>query len=470
MPADSSNHTSNGQAVRSFADKTEPTAMSAGFGSWPLLIVGFGILIGLMIASGLAALNNATRLYTRLTILNQEYRRSLRNLDEIRSGIHISSVLIRDYLLDPSQSRAREIREELLKLRQETEQHLSLMQGSADVTVREMRKEIDAYWETLDPVFDWSQQDKQAAAYGFLRHRIIPRREAVLALAQELQTLNDATFQRQRQEVRRNEEQFRSFQMQTVAATVFLGILVAVVSILRVRLLERRSREQRTRTERAEDEMRRLSHQLVHAQEEERRSISRELHDEVGQMLTGLRMELRTLQKVYRNSPQEFDTRLEQSRVLLEQTLQAVRDIAMGLRPSMLDDLGLEAALQWQVRDFERRHEIAVTLKVLTHIDDLPERLRTNLYRIVQEALTNCARHARARNVTVGIEHDPSSGLRLWVDDDGVGMDDKPGTGLGLIGIQERVRELKGVFRVESNAGRGTRLEVEVPEEAVAHA
>ncbi|MDX2153685.1 MAG: histidine kinase [Bryobacteraceae bacterium] len=475
MTPSPSNHGARGRAIRSLPEggSDQWRQRPSRFGSWPLLIVAFGILVALMLASGVAIVGKATLLYSTLSKLNREYREHWRSVEEIQSGIHISSVLIRDYLLDPSQARAQEIREELLTLRTHTEAHLksvaALRPDESGAKVAQLRAEIDAYWETLDPVFDWSVEDKRVSAYGFLRHRIMPRREAALALAQEVQDLTDVSFRQQREEIRRNEEEFRSFVWRTVAAIVCLGVLVALVSIVRVWQLEKRSHAERLLTERAEDEMRRLSHQLVHAQEEERRSISRELHDEVGQMLTGLRMDLRSLQKVHRTEPAAFDERVEQTRVLLEQTLQAVRDIAMGLRPSMLDDLGLEAALQWQVRDFERRHEIAVTLIVEAPLENLPERCSTNLYRIVQEALTNCARHSMARAATIRIYQDRRGALQLRIEDDGVGMREKSGGGIGLIGIQERVRELGGAFRVESLEGKGTALAVELPEEAVAH-
>src|SRR3954466_16214740 len=133
------------------------------------------------------------------------------------------------------------------------------------------------------------------------------RRDAVLTLAGDVQHLMDTTFQRERHEIRANEQSFRVFLIRTIGATLGLGLLVAFLSVVRVTVLERRSEQQRLRTEGAEHELRRLSHQLVHRQEEERRSISRELHDEVGQMLTGLRMELRTLQKVHRSAPEQFD-------------------------------------------------------------------------------------------------------------------------------------------------------------------
>jgi signal transduction histidine kinase len=436
------------------------------FRTWQLLVPAFGILLALMLVSGLATLNRTTQLYNTLSDLNRKYRQDWRGLDNLRSGIHVSSVLVRDYLLDPSLSRAKEIREALLKERTATEESLRQIERALERDHRDklvqLRTEINAYWESLDPVFDWSPEEKQAAAYGFLRYRIMPRRDAVLSLAEEIQHFTDTTFQRERAEMRTNEERFRSFLVRTMMSILGLGLIVAFISVLRVSVLERRAELHRQRTEQAENEMRRLSHQLVYSQEEERRSISRELHDEVGQLLTGLRMELRTLQKVHRSDPHDFDSRVEQTRILLEQTLQSVRDIAMGLRPSMLDDLGLEAALQWQIRQFERSHEILVTLRVSTNLDHLPERHITNLYRIVQEALTNCARHSQAHAVEIELsEH--TGALRLVIRDDGVGMTGKSAAGLGLVGIQERVRELDGAFQVQSLQGKGTAIIVDLP-------
>jgi signal transduction histidine kinase len=181
-------------------------------------------------------------------------------------------------------------------------------------------------------------------------------------------------------------------------------------------------------------------------------------------MLTGLRMEFRSLARMHHASPEQFQSRIEQGKGLLDQALQSVRDIAMGLRPSMLDDLGLEAALQWQVRDFSRRHEIPVNITVKTSLSDLPESDKTNLYRIVQEALTNCARHSKAKSIAIVIERE-NGNLRLTIRDDGIGFrPGRNGKGLGLVGIQERAREMGGSMTIESNS-RGTALTVTMPAE-----
>ena len=212
--------------------------------------------------------------------------------------------------------------------------------------------------------------------------------------------------------------------------------------------------------------MRQLSRQLVQAQEEERRSIARELHDEVGQMLTGLRMELKSLQRLQSSPKELFDARLDKTKSLIEKTVRSVRGLAMGLRPSMLDDLGLRPALEWQSREFERLYEIPVALTLSESIDFLPEDHRITIYRIIQEALTNCARHAQAKNIDVEVL-DKQGTIQITIADDGVGFTrySRTGPGLGLLGIQERVHHLGGLFEVKPREGGGTVLVAEIPSE-----
>jgi signal transduction histidine kinase len=190
---------------------------------------------------------------------------------------------------------------------------------------------------------------------------------------------------------------------------------------------------------------------MVRAQEEERKRLSRELHDQVGQMLTALRME------VGRGHQAE-------SKALIDTMVATVRDLSMGLRPSMLDDIGLGPALQWLARDHARRFDCPVNVELSGDLDALPESHRTCTYRVVQEALTNCARHAQARRIDVALHGTPGQ-LRLQIKDDGVGMPARPlaAPGLGLFGIEERVRELGGRLQLYSQPGQGTSLKIEMP-------
>jgi signal transduction histidine kinase len=220
----------------------------------------------------------------------------------------------------------------------------------------------------------------------------------------------------------------------------------------------------------AEEQMRKLSQQLVATQEEERKNLSRELHDHVGQVLTALRMELGRIDRLRMAANRQhplYDGQIVQAvaecRQLVDSVVRTVRDLALGLRPSMLDDFGLQPALEWHVRDFERRYGVPVELTVDGDFDSVPDQHRTCVYRVVQEALTNCIRHARAGKLSVTVTRDRRS-LLVTVTDDGVGMTPERGrSGFGLRGIEERVRELHGTLSIHTAANAGTTLEIELP-------
>jgi signal transduction histidine kinase len=155
-------------------------------------------------------------------------------------------------------------------------------------------------------------------------------------------------------------------------------------------------------------------------------------------------------------------------RHLVDKMVRTVRDLALGLRPSMLDDFGLQPALEWHVRDVSRRHGITIDLTAAGEFEHLPDPHRTCVYRVVQEALTNCVRHARATRIEVTVTRQDAS-LEVSVADNGIGFDRalRP-AGLGLRGIEERARELGGVVHVRSSKGAGTTLTMTLPLPAAA--
>ena len=438
--------------------------------TWLLLAAGFGTLVLLIIASGVIAQRKSHVFYTSIAGLDEGYRESRRTLEQVRAGIHISSVVVRDYLLDPSAERAPAYRAELVRQRDETAAHLGrlrqlpgALRPEERATVEALDAQIGAYWDSLDPLFDWTDEEKRVRASAFLRREVMPRRNAALDLARGIGTVHDRTLVEQQAAVLQTERDYARFLTRTTTVSAALGLVVALASVGRVLVLERRSTVQRARAELAEHQLRRLSTDLVHEQEEERRTLSRELHDEVGQMLTGLRMQVKQLRHAAgRRGP--FDSRLDELRESLERAVQSVRDIAMGLRPSMLDDLGLRPALEWQARDFARRHDLPVTLDVRTSLDGLPDLYRTAIYRIVQEALTNCVRHAHATAVSITLAEEGDD-LRLTIEDNGVGLDasQAQAAGAGLLGMRERARELGGTLDITAADARGTRITVTIP-------
>ncbi len=206
-----------------------------------------------------------------------------------------------------------------------------------------------------------------------------------------------------------------------------------------------------------------LSRKVVEAQEEERRRISRELHDEAGQALTAIKINIEMVERELPEASTGFRRRLNEARELVDLTLKEVRRLSHELRPSILDDLGLLPALRWYTHNFSVRTGIAVSLMPEELPERLPPEIETILYRVVQEALTNVIKHSGAKLVTMNLYRNKGQ-CRLIVCDDGQGLDGSgnSGDGIGLLGMRERVRLFGGTVVLES-LERGAQLIVDVP-------
>ena len=218
-------------------------------------------------------------------------------------------------------------------------------------------------------------------------------------------------------------------------------------------------------TERRRDEetLRTLSRRLLTAQEEERRRLARELHDEVGQVLTAVKIQLQTL---LRSGATPAPGRLQAAVDSVDHAIGGLRILAFNLRPAILDDLGLSAALRWQGDRFAAETGTEVSLNIERLEGRLPTEVETACFRVAQEALTNVARHARATHVDVELRLGPPEepdGLALRIRDDGAGFEQADarrrmaeGGCMGLSGMEERVRLAGGRFEVRSRPGEGT--------------
>ena len=218
-----------------------------------------------------------------------------------------------------------------------------------------------------------------------------------------------------------------------------------------------------------QENLRKMSDRVLKIQEHERKRISRDLHDEVGQALTAINMNLAVLRNSLVGGPPALEAKIADTQTLIEQTMGQIHNFSRELRPAMLDDLGLLPALRNYTKSFTERTNVAAHLEVRDPgtIEQLDSERRTVVYRIVQEGLTNVAKHAQAKRVTVTIMGSPHE-VHLQVDDDGRGFaltnrpDDAPQQ-LGLLGLAERVRLVGGEFSVASLPSRGTILKATIP-------
>jgi two-component system sensor histidine kinase DegS len=211
-----------------------------------------------------------------------------------------------------------------------------------------------------------------------------------------------------------------------------------------------------------------LLHQVVEAQEMERQRIARELHDATGQSLTAVALGLRGVESTLATNPAKAIAQLRELKGYSTDALGELRHIIADLRPSQLDDLGLVAALQWYVQEFEKRYDVHAEFVLEGERQRLPQEYQIVLFRIAQEALTNIGKHAHATKATVRLEFELRQ-LRLTIRDNGRGFDpervlrESRPAGWGLVGMQERTLLLGGDFQVESDPEEGTCIQVTAP-------
>ncbi|MFC1499214.1 ATP-binding protein [Verrucomicrobiota bacterium] len=213
-----------------------------------------------------------------------------------------------------------------------------------------------------------------------------------------------------------------------------------------------------------------LAARLESVRERERTRIAREIHDELGHMLTGLKLDLAWLGKKLegaedKQTRKKFADKIISSGKLLDQTIQIVRRIATQLRPEVLDHLGLVAAIEWEAQEFEKRTGVSFSMKVPKESEILSHDQATGLFRIFQEVLTNIARHAKASKAEVWLEEE-SGWIILAVKDNGIGIEEgqilNPQS-LGLLGMKERTRLLGGELSISGEKGKGTKVTVKLP-------
>lgn len=386
--------------------------------------------------------------------------------NDIRSDVYLSGTYVRDYLLEPDPARAEVYRTSLQDVRKHMESALEFYgRQSTSTEVQHysaLRTELLDYWGILAPVFHWDLMERRRTGYTFLRDEVFPRRQNMLAIADRIAAINEQQLTLGNKEVVSLLLRFQTRMYVTLVAALVLGLGMATFSTRKILKLEAQARLRYEETADARTQLKDLSARLVQAQETERRALSRELHDEVGQSLSAVLVELRNLSAgLGRRSVEQSRSHVETVKSLVESAVRVIRNMALLLRPSMLDDLGLIPALKWQARECAKRTGMSVSVATKLESDDLPDEYKTCVYRVVQEALHNCERHSHGTIVSIRVEQKPDR-LTLIIQDDGQGFDVRQTKGVGLLGIQERVARLGGKASIQSKPGDGTVLSVEL--------
>ena len=437
-----------------------------------VLFLGFGLIFGLWLISGFDLVRRLAEVESRASAINARFTKSEELLSTVRAQVLLGAVYVRDALLDIGFEEANSYRERLQATRTEIDQALQEYVPVMELPVERenwavLQSEIEDYWNVVLPVLSWDPTRKFFEARTFLRREVIPKRDIIISISERIQVLNRDALQRQQQELALVYREIQHKMWWTSGLALLLGLGIAFLVTHYAGRLEGRILQQHLQDIENRRELQRLSAQLVRAQEEERRSIARELHDEIGQALTAIKMELAVAERHLERSG-KGGMPLREARSIADRTLHAVRDLSQLLHPTMLDDLGLPDTLNWYLRGFSKRTGIRAELIAHRMEERLAPEVEVCAYRIIQEAMTNVTRHAKASLCRLYLQRLPYT-LLITVEDNGKGFDPRrlktpnPRRGLGLVGIRERASGLGGTFRLESSPGKGARLSVELP-------
>jgi signal transduction histidine kinase len=428
-----------------------------------LLLAGFGGLLTLMLAGGIDSMIRLHEVNRQEASVRDMYLQRALSLEQIRAGIYQSSIVLRDYLLAGDPQSAQQLADKWVEIRRDTDQVIARRAAAAEPKeaplFQNLHNEVQDYWKLRESMV-FTTGGKQANPYS--SGDLVRRRVALLALIDRIDRINQLELASADAQLNSAFESLRWRTLLKIAVTMSVGIGLAAFTARRTLLMEAELQQRYEEGMRARQELQELSARLLSAQEEERRNISRELHDEVGQSLSALLMEAGNA--AARVSPDSTEVRrhVESIKRLAEASVQVIRNMSLLLRPSMLDDLGLVPALEWQAREVSKRTGLRVQVTADENASELPDDHKTCIYSVVQEALHNCARHAQAHNVTVEVLQQPTQ-ILLSVVDDGRGFDARRVRGLGLVGMEERVHHLGGALRVKSQPGSGTTIAVVLP-------
>jgi len=426
-----------------------------------LLLGTFGGMLLLMGIAGVDALHSLRRLHQVSREVTQRYSAHSQALQTILVCFRVYDEQMEEYLLAdvivtnlPDQGRDK-VAGRGSELHAAVHAYPHDSGDQEDALVAQIEEAVNVEETAFSGSKDWRPRERDQRAHIFIAQQILPTRTQVMALATAVARLNDKRMAAENEAVA---SQFLGLQTRLswlVVTTLAAGLLLSLAAGYYILRLEQNGRRRYLALERSRRELENLSKRLLDAQEAERLSISRELHDEVGQTLGALLVDLGQLGNFVPAGDTLVKEQIGRIKTAAESAVRSIRDMALLLRPPMLDDLGLVAALEWQARETSRRGDMEVEVHAGDIPASLPDQVKTPIYRLVQEALQNAATHAHAKNAKVSVTYHPQR-VQVEISDDGVGFQPERTRGMGILGMEERVRQLGGTFDLESRPGKGT--------------
>ncbi len=431
-----------------------------------ILLLAFGGLLALMVVAGLDALRSLRQLDVIEREVNQRYSAHSQALTTILISVHIYHDQMERYLLNgqspEEQNGAAEVQNRGAEVRTALQKYPADVDPEERALLSEIQKKILEQEISFAVLVTSPAKERQPNRQQVIREQMMLRRAYILQVSRGVSSWNDRKLGEATQSLTASVQGVQSRLASMVALSLFAGLLLSIVGGIYILRLERQGRRRYAALVSSRQGLEELSARLVDAQEEERRTISRELHDEVGQTLGALLVDLGQLSKLVPSQDSLLQGQIVRIKSAAETAVKSIRDMALLLRPPMLDDLGLIAALEWQGREISRRGDMEVDVHSENVSEQLANEIKVCIYRLVQEALHNAATHADAKRATVTVAQSGGK-IRVAIADDGNGFAAECVRGMGILGMEERVKRLGGIFAIRSEPGEGTTVKAELP-------
>lgn len=427
--------------------------------SLPLVV---GLIVSLLVIAGMGwyTVREVRLLRDEQTAISDRNRRDSLQLVRIQSNLANVATALRDMADRTEPYPVVYWRQTFDRLKTDLDEAISLERTLAPVERPEaqqqrLRASVDRLWTSLDEVFAQAAAGDEEGALARVRTGVSAQHQELVGLVSQFLVSNTRVLEEASQ---RNRDVYERVVREIVVLVAALLVVVALIGSYTIRANRRAFDE----VARLSGELRTLSWRMLRIQEDLQESFSRELHDEFGQVFTAIGT---LLGRIRRNLPADspLGSDVEEVRGIAQQTLEKIRVQSRLLHPTVLDDFGLEKALEWYVEQFGRQHGITTHFQVAGPIGVVPPESTIHIYRIVQEALTNVSKHAGAQEAWVRLaQHDGR--LALEIEDRGKGLPDGGNTrGIGLVSMRERAELMGGSFALRRAARGGAIVEVQVP-------
>jgi signal transduction histidine kinase len=429
-----------------------------------VLLIALSIVLALLLALGVYAARSLSSVSQAGTLTTRAYFQQGERLENVRGQLSAAASAVRDYLLDPDSLALPRYREQARRSWLQTMEAIAAYKGVATLERRPLTDQLDAqasgYWAIADRSLEITGHQRMDVGVNLLIGQLVPLRDTILETINEIGARDRADLRSAAastaQFVQRTERRLWA----AIALTMLLSLLVAATTVLYLVRLENAATAQYEASMKAGVELERLSRRLLTLQEDERRRIARELHDDFGQRMASLLLELAGVAERV-DATSDLRQAIQRMEQRLGNVAKDIQQLSRSLHSAVLDKIGLEAAIRADCSALRQRIAWDIDFQSVDVPKRLPEPLSLAAYRVFQEALQNTLKHSQASRLAVVLTVDGGD-LVLRVNDYGQGFDTEAAnqTGsLGLVSMRERMRMVGGAFVIHSEIGKGTQIE-----------